>query len=108
MQINQLYPVPNHCPFFSYMNKGKLVIISQSQARLVLFQTLEFLGLDASKYGFHTFRRSGASLALSLNIPVEHIKAHGTWKSDAVWSYLSTSHYPLALTNTISKHLSTS
>ena len=27
MQIHQLYPVPDHCPMFSYMNRGKLVII---------------------------------------------------------------------------------
>ena len=108
MQINQFDPVPYHCPFFSYMDKGKLVIISRLQSQWVLSQTLEFLGLDNRKYVFHTFRRNGASLVISLNIPIEHIEAHGTWKSDAVWSYLSTSHYPLALTNTISKHLSTS
>ena len=106
MQINQFYPVPDHCPMFSYMIRGKLVIISQSQARRVLKLTLEFLGLDASKYGFHTFRRSGASLEFSLNIPVEHIKAHGTWTSDAVWAYLTTSQYLLALTTTMSTHLS--
>ena len=39
MQINQAHPVPDHCPLFSYMSKGKLVIISQSQGRLVLAQT---------------------------------------------------------------------
>ena len=106
LQINQFYPVPDHCPMFSYMNKGKLVIISQ--ARRVLKLTLQFLGLDPSKYGFHTFRRrSGASLAFSLNILVQHIKAHGTWTSDAVWAYLSTNHYPLALTTTMSTHLTT-
>ena len=107
MQINQFYPVPDHCPMFSYMNRDKLVIISQSQARLVLNDTLELMGLDTSKYGFHTFRRSGASLAFSLNIPVKQLKAHRTWTSDAVWAYLLTSHYPLALTKTISTHLAT-
>ena len=105
LQINQFCPVPDQCPMFSYMNKGKLVIISQTQARRVLKQTLQFLGLDPANYGFHTFRRSGASLAFSLNIPVDHIKAQGTWTSDAVWAYLSTNHYPLALTTTMSTHL---
>ena len=107
MHINQTYPVPDHCPMFSYMSKGKLVIISQLQARLVLAQTLEFLGLDSSNYGFHTFRRSGASLAFSLKVPLKHIKAHGIWTSDAVWAYLSTSQYLLALTNTLSTPLAT-
>ena len=105
--INQTYPVSKHCPFFSYMDKHKLIIITQRQARSVLAQTLKFLGLDPGKYGFHTFRRSGASLAFSLGIPVEYIKAHGTWKSDAVYTYLDQSQHPLALTSTISKHLST-
>ena len=77
MQINQTYPVPDHCPMFSKRSKGKLVIISQPQVRLVLAQTLEFLGLDASNYGFHTFRRSATLLAFSLIVPLEHIKAHG-------------------------------
>ena len=35
MQINQSYPVSDHCPMFSYMDHGKLTIISQSQARCV-------------------------------------------------------------------------
>ena len=42
---------------------------------------------DAKDFGFHTFRRSGASLAFSLNVPVQNIKAHGIWSSDAVYSY---------------------
>ena len=107
MHINQAYPVPDHSPMFSYMDKGKLVIISQSQARQVLSELLASLGLDPRNYGFHTFRRSGASLAFSLNIPVQYIKAHGIWASDAVWAYLDNSQYPTVLTTTISNHLAT-
>ena len=63
--------------------------------------------MDAKAYGFHTFRRSGASLVFSLNVPVQYIKAHGTWASDAVWAYLDQSLYPKVLTTTISTHLAT-
>ena len=45
--------------------------------------------LNPKDYGFHCFRRSGATLALELKVPLENIKIHGHWKSDAIWSYLS-------------------
>ena len=60
MQINQAYPVSDHSPMFSYMDKGKLVNISQSQARQVLSEVLASLGLNPRNYGSHTIRRSGA------------------------------------------------
>ena len=90
---------------FSYMQKGKLVLIPQLQAQQVLAEALTVLGLNAKEYGFHTFRRSGASLAFNLCIPVQYIKAHGTWASDAVWAYLHESQFPTILTPTISSHL---
>ena len=40
---------------------------------------------------FHAFRRSGASLAYDLDIPVKEIKVHGTWSSDCVWRYIRSS-----------------
>ena len=40
---------------------------------------------------FHAFRRAGASWAFSHGVPLEHIMRHGTWKSDAIWTYLSSS-----------------
>ena len=43
-------------------------------------------------------RRDGASWAFQNGVPLEQIMKHGTWKSDAVWSYLSSApslHSPL-------------
>ena len=40
---------------------------------------------------FHAFRRAGASWAFKQGVPLEHIMKHGTWRSDAIWSYLSSS-----------------
>ena len=105
LQIQQAYPVPDRAPMFSYMKNGKLVLISQLQARHVLAGALTALGLNAKEYGFHTFRRSGTSLAFNLSVPVQYIKAHGAWASDAVWAYLHESQLPNILTTTISSHL---
>ena len=46
------------------------------------------MGLNSSEFGFHAFRRSGATYAFECNVPVENIKVHGHWKSDAVYTYL--------------------
>ena len=70
------YPVYSQAPMFSYMCKGKLTILTQLQVRTVLSQTLTSMGLNPKDFGFHTFRRSGASLAFSLNVPVQYIKPH--------------------------------
>ena len=96
LQINQSYPVPDHCPMFSYMDKVKLIIISKSQAWLVIFKLLSPLGLNAKNYGFHTFRRIGASLVFSLNI-----QGLSIWSSDAIWFFLDQSLSATVLTSTI-------
>ena len=107
LDMHHLYPVPNTAPMFSYMSHGKVIIITQTQARKVLSMALTSIGLNPSNYGFHTFRRSGASLAFSLNIPIQYIKAQGTWQSDAVWQYLDEKSYPTILTTTMAQFLST-
>ena len=50
---------------FSQMHQGKLIISTQFQVRITLTKILTSMGLDAKHFGFHTFRRSGASLAMS-------------------------------------------
>ena len=99
------YPVHSQAPMFSYMDKGKLTTLTQLQLRAILSQTLTSMGFNGKDFGFHTFRRSRASLAFSLNVPVQYIKAHGIWSSDAVYSYLNTQQYPTTLTTTMSDFL---
>jgi hypothetical protein len=48
-------------------------------------------GLDASSYATHSFRRGGATLALSLDIAKDHIKLQGDWRSDCYQRYLDPS-----------------
>ena len=51
-----------------------------------LKNVLVHLQMDYTKFPFHTFRRSGATLAYNLDINIEEIKRHGTWRSDSVYT----------------------
>ena len=54
----------------------------------MLVKAIKGMGLHPKDYGFHCFRRSGANLAFEMKVPFEHMKMHGHWKSEAIWSYL--------------------
>jgi hypothetical protein len=58
------------------------------QLRILIIQ----LRLPPSRYTLHSLRQGGATFCHSLGIPVEQIKAHGTWKSDTVWTYINPTH----------------
>ena len=90
---------------FSYMDKGNLTTLTQLQFRAILSQTLTSMGLNAKDFGFNNFGRSGASLAFSLNVSVQYIKAHSIWSSDAVYSYLNPQQYFTTLTTSMSDFL---
>ena len=57
----------------------------------VLKKLLLSLGLPASEYSGHSFRRGSATWALQNGLPGETIKILGDWKSDAYMAYLSLS-----------------
>ena len=42
-----------------------------------------------SGHGFHTFRRSAATIVFDANASLMAIKMHGLWNSDAIFSYIS-------------------
>jgi integrase len=85
--LQRSYPVRPTDPFLSYRSSGQLYIISQSDLRRVLKRLVLALNFN-SHLTFHSFRRSGASLAYASGVSFEHIQAHGTWASDALWSYI--------------------
>ena len=64
-------------------------LLTQSLLRKRLATILRLMDLPLLGFGFHTFHRSGATLAFDSNIPLHNIKNHGVWNSDAVWSYIS-------------------
>ena len=72
-----------------------------------LRKVLTHLGIPLMGPGFHTFRRSGATLAYDNNVQLQHIIAHGLWRSSAVWTYLqnASSIVPLTFASCIPPHL---
>ena len=56
--------------------------------RDALRKVLQQIGVPLVGHGFHAFRRSGATLAFDNNVQLQHIMAHGLWRSSAVWTYL--------------------
>ena len=78
------FPAPPNAPLFSNMS----AILTQSQVRTHLSKILKWLHLDSRSFSFHTFRRSGATLAFNNNISIQNIQRHGTWSSETVHRYI--------------------
>ena len=89
LMIQNIPADPNH-PLFLIKNHRGLVPLTDSIARKHLKKACAALQIYPS-LTFHAFRRAGASWAFSQGVPLEHIMKHGTWKSDAIWTYLSSS-----------------
>ena len=83
-------PADPNDPLFFVPRTSRLVPLTDSVARKHLTKISKPLNLT-TLLTFHDFRRAGAKWAFQQGVPLEHIMKHGTWKSDAVWSYLSSS-----------------
>ena len=75
-------------PLFVVQIGQNKVPLTTFKVRAMLSKALVRMELEPKDFGFHCFRRSRACLALELKVPLENIKIHGHWRSDAVWSYL--------------------
>ena len=75
-------PAPCHTPLFVFKSLPHNVVID-THIRDALRFILRHLGLPLEGHGFHTFRRSGATLAFDNNVHLQNIMAHGLWRSDA-------------------------
>ena len=82
--MSSLYPVAPNLPCFSVKHFGSLTEFMVNHLKNIL----STLNVDTNVHGFHTFRRSGATLAYNLDTSMEEIKRHGTWRSNAVNSYI--------------------
>ena len=87
-RMTWLYPVSDNEPLFVIPRPQGLLPLTDSVARKHLKDISHHLGLSKT-LTFHDFRRAGASWAFQNDVPLEHIMKHGTWRSDAIWSYLS-------------------
>ena len=80
-------PLPKHAPLFVHKFPPFHPVIDTT-IRDALKTVLNYLNIPLQGHGFHSFRRSGATLAFDSNIQLQDIMAHGLWKSAAVWQYL--------------------
>ena len=90
MAIKQLLAsrqLPSSAPLFVHKTLPHHPVIDTT-IRDSLRKILNNLGIPLLGHGFHTFRRSGATLAYDNNIQLQHIMSHGLWRSAAVWTYL--------------------
>ena len=100
-------PGSENDPLFMITKKGIPMVLTDSVARKHLKKVSQLLHIQPP-LTFHAFRRAASSWAFQHGVPLQHIQAHGTWKSNAVWSYLRalpSSSSPVA--QTFSKHLHT-
>ena len=79
--------LPPSSPLFANIHSPFTQIID-THIREALKTILQSLSIPPAGHGFHTFRRSGATLAFDNNVSLQNIMAHGLWRSSSVWSYL--------------------
>ena len=89
--IRMYLPGPND-PLFQIKCGASWQVLTDTRIRKFLAKINLKLGLSRSHYTFHSFRRSGATLAYNSQVPVHQIKDHGSWSSDCVWSYINKHH----------------
>ena len=75
-------------PLFEIQTRKGCVPLIAIRVRSFFKTCIVGLGLNPKDYTFHAFR-SGASFAFDNNVDLTAIKQHGNWRSEAVWSYLS-------------------
>ena len=80
-------PLHPQAPLFVHKNSPYTVVIDTT-IRAALKTVLTHLHIPIRGHGFHSFRRSGATMAFDNNVQLQHIMAHGLWRSSAVWQYL--------------------
>ena len=91
-QLSKLYTFSSSTSLFQYKNNKVWLPMTDSKVRKCLKYINVKLGLHPSFYTFHSFRRSGATLAYNSHIPIRDIQSHGTWSSDCVWRYIQADH----------------
>ena len=79
--------LPPSFPLFANLTYPHHPIID-THIRNALKKVLAFKNFPLKGFGFHTFRRTGATFSFDHNVALQNIMAHGLWRSSAVWTYL--------------------
>ena len=100
----KLYPGSPNSPLFQIKCYGRWVPLTDTRVRKCLTKVILILGWSHKNLTFHSLRRSGATWAFNSNIPLHHIQSHGTWTSEAVWSYITQDHRASDIVATTFQH----
>jgi hypothetical protein len=87
MELQASYPVRANDYLLSYYFSSHLYVITQTQLRSWFSKIIQNLNFNKN-LTFHSLQLSGASLAFASGVQFSSIQAHGTWTSDALWSYI--------------------
>ena len=88
----KLYKGSSNSPLFQIKYFGRWVPLTDTRLRKALAKMINHLGWASKNLTFHSLRHSGATWAFNSNIPMHQIQSHGTWTSEAVWSYITQDH----------------
>ena len=94
--IKAYNPAPNES-LFQLPSAGVWQPLIASRIRKVLSKLNVKLGVAPNHYTFHSFWRSGATLAYNAHMPIQSIKHHGSWVSDCGHIYRKTALIVLIL-----------
>jgi len=86
---SKLRAIPT-CPVFLSTPHTTQVVDHRSMSA-TLKQRLTTLGLDATHYGWHSWRRGGTTAMFAAGVAETMIQSHGRWASDCYRIYLDTS-----------------
>ena len=84
-------PAPADAPAFVIPYQGGFLSLTHSSYVQYLKHFLALLGLDASQYSGHSFRRCGCTFAAKNGVSAHLLKIHGDWSSDAYERYMDLS-----------------
>ena len=87
-QIFKMYSPQDDAPLFQIQTKKGWVVLTDTRIRKTLLSLNQKMGFHRHYFTFHTFRRSGATLAFNSHVPIQQIQHHGSWMSECVWRYI--------------------
>ena len=87
-EVLRLVPRRKNAPLFQILDNSAWIPLTDTRVRRHLHSILTVLGMQASGFTFHSFRRSGATFAFQNNVSLQNIKHHGTWSTECVWRYV--------------------
>ena len=83
-------------PLLMFVRQGVNNVLTSPLLNKLLSDLLNKLGLDSSKFSFHSLRRGGATTAYHGGVKISEVKRHGVWASDSFWQYVTQANVSLS------------